>query len=160
TDRRGGTSFHALSVSIALPRKERQAICPVLRRTTHQLDAVPNQSGETAMNKFNILVVAGALLTVPMSSATAGPCTTEIENITKLMAARDAGAGPTTGAGGAADQQPAERRAEHPPTEAMSRQLQGGAASPQDVQTQTRGGPTAAEQAQGARQPVAAEAIA
>jgi hypothetical protein len=112
------------------------------------------------MNRFNTLLVAGALLAVPMSSATAGPCTTEIENVTKLMAARDAGAGPTTGAGGAADQQPAERRAEHPPTETMSRQLQGGAASPQDVQSQTRGGPTAAEQAQGARQPAAAEAIA
>src|SRR5215468_11104376 len=88
----------AIRGSIAFLCKEREAICPVLRRTTHQLDAVPNQSGEKAMNKFNILVVAGALLAVPMSSAAAGPCTTEIENITKLMAARDAGAGPTTGA--------------------------------------------------------------
>jgi hypothetical protein len=30
---------------------------------------------------------------------------------------------------------------------------QGGAASPQDVQSQTRGGPTAAQQAEGARRP-------
>jgi hypothetical protein len=37
----------------------------------------------------------------------------------------------------------------------MSRALQGGAASPQDVQSQTRGGPTAAQQAEGARQPAA-----
>jgi hypothetical protein len=115
--------------------------------------------GETAMNKFNPLIVAGALLAVPMSSAAAGPCTTEIDNVTKLMAARDAGAGPTTGAGGAAGQQPADRPAQHPPTEIIGRETQGKAASPQDVQSQTRGGPTAAEQAQGARRP-AAEAIA
>jgi hypothetical protein len=122
--------------------EERLALCPVLQKTTHPLDAVPNQTGEIAMNRFNTLIVAGALLAVPMSSAAAGPCTTEIENVSKLMAARDAGAGPTTGAGGATGQQ-----------------TQGGAASPQDVQSQTRGGPTAAEQAQGARRP-AAEAIA
>jgi hypothetical protein len=111
------------------------------------------------MNRFNTLVVAGALLAVPMSNAVAGPCTTEIENVTKLMATRDAGAGPTTGAGGAAGQQPADRPAQHPPTDIVGRQTQGKAASPQDVQSQTRGGPTAAEQAQGARRP-AAEAIA
>jgi hypothetical protein len=115
--------------------------------------------GETAMNKCNTLIVAGALLAVPMSSAAAGPCTTEIDNVTKLMAARDAGAGPTTGAGGAAGQQPADHPAQHPPTEIIGRETQGKAASPQDVQSQTRGGPTAAEQAQGARRP-AAEAIA
>jgi hypothetical protein len=118
-----------------------------------------NQPGETAMHRFKTLVVAGALLAVPISSAAAGPCTTEIENVTKLMASRDAGAGPTTGAGGAADQQPADHRAQHPPTEIIGRETKGGAASPQDVQSQTRGGPTAVEQAQGARRP-AAEAIA
>jgi hypothetical protein len=111
------------------------------------------------MNRFNSLVVAGALMAVSISSAAAGPCTTEIENVTKLMAARDAGAGPTTGAGGAAGQQPADRRAQHPPTEIIGRQTQGGATSPEDAQSQTRGGPTAAEQAQGARRP-AAEVIA
>jgi hypothetical protein len=112
------------------------------------------------MNRFNTLLVASALLAVPMSSAAAGPCTAEIENVTNLMSARDAGAGPTTGAGGAAEQQSAKQRAEHPPTEAMGRALQGGAASPQDVERQTRGDPTAAEQAQGAQRPAAAEAIA
>jgi hypothetical protein len=38
---------------------------------------------------------------------------------------------------------------EHPPTAAMNQAMQGGAASPQDVQSQTRGGPTAAQQAEG-----------
>jgi hypothetical protein len=35
----------------------------------------------------------------------------------------------------------------------MNQATQGGAASPQDVQSQTRGGPTAAQQAEGARRP-------
>jgi hypothetical protein len=35
----------------------------------------------------------------------------------------------------------------------MSEATKGGAASPQDVQSQTRGGPTAAQQAEGARRP-------
>ena len=112
------------------------------------------------MTRLNTLVVAGALLALPISSAAAGPCTTEIENVTKQMSARDAGTGPTTGAGGAATQQPADRSAQHPPTEIIGRETKGGAASPQDVQRQTRGSPTAAEQAQGAQRPAAAEAIA
>jgi hypothetical protein len=35
----------------------------------------------------------------------------------------------------------------------MNEATKGGAASPQDVQSQTRGGPTAAQQAEGARRP-------
>ena len=35
----------------------------------------------------------------------------------------------------------------------MNQATQGGAASPQDVQSQNRGGPTAAQQAEGARRP-------
>jgi hypothetical protein len=35
----------------------------------------------------------------------------------------------------------------------MNQATQGGAASPQDVQSQSRGGPTAAQQAEGARRP-------
>ena len=105
---------------------------------------------------FHILVGAGALLSLPISTAMAGPCTSEIENVTKLMAARDAGAGPTTGAAGATTgQHPQGSQEQHPPTARMGQATQGGAASPQDVQSQTRGGPTAAEQAQGARRPAA-----
>jgi hypothetical protein len=111
------------------------------------------------MKIFNTVVIAGALLAVPMSTATAGPCAAEIENVNKLMATRDAGAGPTTGAGGTASAQPANPGAQHPPTAIIGQQTQGGATSPQDVQSQSRGGPPAAEQAQGARRP-AAEALA
>jgi hypothetical protein len=135
-------------------------------------------------------------------AAWAGPCTTEIESMTKLLASRDAGAGPTVGgttaptgqqpptaamgaadtstsastaAGSSARQQqpptaamnqaaqgagPSSRagdtaREQHPPTVAMNQATQGGAASPQDVQSQSRGGPTALQQAEGARRPVA-----
>jgi hypothetical protein len=44
-------------------------------------------------------------------------------------------------------------REQHPPTAAMTQATQGGAASPQDVQSQSRGGPTAAQQAQGMQRP-------
>ena len=118
-----------------------------------------NHLGETAMKTFSTVVIAGALLAVPMSTAMAGPCTAEIDNVNKLMVARDAGAGPTTGAGGAAGAQPTEPRAQHPPTAIIGKETQGEATSPQDVQSQNRGGPTAAEQAQGARRP-AADALA
>jgi len=121
--------------------------------------SVSATSWENAMKIFNSVVIAGALLSVPISTAAAGPCTAETENITKLVAARDAGAGPTTGAGGAAGAQPAEPRAQHPPTAIIGQQTQGGATSPQDVQSQSRGGATAADQAQGASRP-AAEALA
>src|SRR5512132_271924 len=56
------------------------------------------------------------------------------------------GASPSSRAGDTA-------REQHPPTAAMNQATQGGAASPQDVQSQTRGGPTAVQQAEGARRP-------
>ena len=152
------------------------------------------------MRTSTILFGACALLIGPMGPAVAGPCATEIDSLTKLMAARDAGAGPTAGAAGttsrqhpptaamgAADPSTAasstaaqSARPQHPPTAAMneatqgggqlaqpgdtaggqppptaamSQATQGGAASPQDVQSQIRGGPTAAQQAEGARRP-------
>jgi len=156
--------------------------------------------GENLMKTITFLVGTCALLALPIEIAAAGPCTTEIDNLSKLFAARDAGAGPTAGAagsttgqhpptaamgaadpstaassaaaesarpqhpptaamneaaqGGGAPAQPgAIAREQHPPTAAMNQATQGGAASPQDVQSQTRGGPTAAQQAEGARRP-------
>jgi hypothetical protein len=144
----------------------------------------------------------GACAMVALSGAAwAGPCTTEIENVTKLLASRDAGAGPTAGGSAATGQHPPTAamgaadpgtsassaaadsarpqhpptaamsqatqgggpssragdtaREQHPPTVAMNKATQGGAASPKDVQSQTRGGPTAVQQAEGARRPAA-----
>ena len=130
-------------------------------------------TGRKIMKTITFLFGACALLALPIEMAAAGPCTTEIDSLTKLMAARDAGAGPTAGAAGttsgqhpptaamgAADPSTAasstaaqSARPQHPPTAAMNEATQGGAASPQDVQSQTRGGPTAAQQAEGARKP-------
>jgi hypothetical protein len=86
-----------------------------------------------------------ALITLTVIAAQAGPCTGEIESLTKTMASKDAGSGPTSGSGGTVGSgTPAA--GQHPPTTAMSQATQGGAASPQDVRQQTAGQPTAAQQ--------------
>jgi hypothetical protein len=53
------------------------------------------------------------LVALPMGMAEAGQYTAEIENVTKLLASRDAGSGPT--AGGAAS----TTTGQHPPSAAM-----------------------------------------
>ena len=152
------------------------------------------------MKTITLLLGAGALAALSAGTAAAGPCTAEIDNVTKLLASKDAGAGPTAGGAsattgqhppsatmGAADtstaassaaaqsgqpqhpptaamnqatqsggppaQAGAGAREQHPPTAAMGQATQGGAASPQDAASQSRGGPTAAQEAQGARRP-------
>ena len=106
------------------------------------------------MKTITSLFGACALLIVPVAAAKAGPCSTEIDNVAKLMAARDAGAGPTAGAAGAtsgrpptaamgaADQSTAASstaaqsgRPQHPPTAAMNEATQGGGASAQPGNT-------------------------
>jgi len=64
------------------------------------------------------------------------------------MAARDAGSGPMRGAQGPGAQPPAGATGQHPPTATMSKETEGRAASPQDVQRQTLGEPPAAQQSQ------------
>jgi hypothetical protein len=103
------------------------------------------------MKASTFLFGACALLVFPIEMAAAGPCTAEIENLTKLLASRDAGAGPTAGpvgsttgqhpptaAMGAADPSTAASSAaaesakpQHPPTAAMNQATQGGGASPE-----------------------------
>ena len=104
-----------------------------------------NPHRENVMKTVSLLAGACALV-LPLGTAAAGPCTTEIENLTKLLASRDAGAGPTTGpvgtttgqhlptsAMGAADPSTAASAAaaesakpQHPPTAAMNQATQGG----------------------------------
>ena len=64
------------------------------------------------MKTITFLFGACALLALPIEVAAAGPCTTEIDSLSKLMASRDAGAGPTAGVAGTTTGQ-------HPPTAAM-----------------------------------------
>jgi hypothetical protein len=95
------------------------------------------------------LLAACAVVALPLGTAAAGPCTAEIENLTKLLSSRDAGSGPTAGptgtttgqhpptsAMGAADSSTAASAAaaesgkpQHPPTAAMNQATQGGSAS-------------------------------
>ena len=96
------------------------------------------------MRTGTLLLGACAMLALS-GAAWAGPCTTEIENVTKLLASRDAGAGPTAGgttaptgqqpptaAMGAADTSTSassaagsSARQQQPPTAAMNQAAQG-----------------------------------
>jgi hypothetical protein len=109
---------------------------------------------EDVMKTITFMFGASALL-ISLGTAAAGPCSTEIESLTKFMAARDAGAGPTAGAAsttsgqhpptaamGAADPSTAasstaaqSARPQHPPTAAMNEATQGGGASAQPGNT-------------------------
>ena len=68
------------------------------------------------------------LVALPIRMAEGGQCTAEIENVTKLLASRDAGSGPT--AGGAAS----TTIGQHPPSAAMD------AADPSTSAVVRRGG--------------------
>jgi hypothetical protein len=111
------------------------------------------------MKPATALLGACALLPLLAGSAGAQQCKTEIDNVAKLLASRDAGAGPTTGAASSAGGAPSSQagqtagQPQHPPTGRMGQATPGGAASPQDVQSQTRGEPTATQKAEGARAP-------
>jgi hypothetical protein len=130
-----------------------------------RLTASEPSSGENLMKTITLLFGACALVVLPLGTAAAGPCTTEIENLTKLLASRDAGAGPTAGpvgtttgqhpptsAMGAADSSTAASAAaaesakpQHPPTAAMNQATQGGGASPRAGDTvREQNPPTAA----------------
>lgn len=143
--------------------------------------------------KSTIILTSCALLALSAGTAAAGPCASEIDGVAKILAAKDAGQGPTAGNTANAGQPPTAAMSktdtstaasnaaaksgqpqqpptaamtsaatnlptgaatkgdkEHPPTAAMNTATQGSAASPQDVQRQTGGQPTAAQQAQGA----------
>jgi hypothetical protein len=69
-----------------------------------------------------VLLLWGAIVAI------AGPCTTEIDGLAKMISAKDAGSGPTVGAIGQT-QAPASSRVEHPPTAVMNQETQGKATS-------------------------------
>jgi hypothetical protein len=92
------------------------------------------------------LILAGlALLGLGTGSASAGPCTNEIANLTKTLAAKDAGSGPTSGTS-AGTQARTGTSGQHPPTSVMKQETEGKAASPEDVRRQTTGQAPAAQQ--------------
>jgi hypothetical protein len=92
--------------------------------------------------KLTVLTTALVLIG---GAAQAGPCTTA------SMSKQDAGSGPTTGSASQTENRAAAKETpQHPPTSAMNQAASSTATSAQDVQRQTEGKPTAAQQAQGA----------
>jgi hypothetical protein len=73
------------------------------------------------MKSLALPVVSFALL-LSVGSAGAGQCTSEIDSLTKALASRDAGSGPTVGVPGSGPGQ-------HPPTSTMGQADPSGAAS-------------------------------
>lgn len=90
------------------------------------------------------LVFAGCAVFALGSTAQASPCSEQIDSLTKVLASKDAGTGPTSGAG--SPRTATGQAGQHPPTTAMSEQTQGIATSPEDVRRQTAGQPPAAQQ--------------
>jgi hypothetical protein len=113
--------------------------------TAKRIHSAPNfkDSGGHAMTRAFVLGSCAALV-LGVAAANAGPCTTEIESLSKTLASRDAGQGPTPGA--AATTGTNAPAGQHPPTATMSQQTQGVATSPQDVRQQNAGQPPAAQQ--------------
>lgn len=90
------------------------------------------------------LILASCAIFALASTAQAGPCSEQIDGLTKVFASKDAGTGPTSGAHSA--QAMTGQAGQHPPTATMSEQTQGVATSPEDVRRQTAGQPPAAQQ--------------
>lgn len=83
----------------------------------------------SSKSPFWIALAAGALV-AGTAAARAGPCTQQINDVTKLLAKSDAGAGPTKGspaptAGG--------QKGKHPGTALISKEAKGKATAPEDV---------------------------
>ena len=60
--------------------------------------------------KSALMLASSALLALQLGTAAAGPCTGEIESVSKILAAKDAGSGPTA----------TTNPGQHPPTAAMT----------------------------------------
>jgi len=100
---------------------------------------------ENPMHTTTFILGGIMLIGSGISSAISGPCAVEIDGLTKTLASKDAGSGPTVGATGQANA-PTGSSAQHPPTAVMGQETQGKATSPEDVRRQSQGQPTAAQQ--------------
>jgi len=109
------------------------------------------------MNFRTLILVSVALFPAGMSSVNAGPCAIEIDGLTKALASKDAGSGPTMGAT-SQPQTPSSSSRQHPPTAVMGQETQGKAVSAEDVRRQTQGQPTAAQQGASGRSATADKA--
>src|ERR1043165_4626193 len=106
------------------------------------------------MMKTLFVLGTAAGLVIAAAAASAGTCTTEIENLQKQLSSSDAGMGPTgtatTGMGTIT-----ETGNLHPPTDTMNQATDNKAASSNDVLNQNQGAPTNSD----ATNPAAASVI-
>ena len=78
------------------------------------------------MKTRSLILASSAMLALNVSFATAGPCTVEIDSVTKTLAAKDAGSGPTPGAGSGGTQSSATPSGQHPPTAILGQEIRAG----------------------------------
>jgi phage terminase small subunit len=81
-----------------------------------------------------MLAISAAALVIGATAAQAGPCTQQINEVAKQLSASDAGSGPTTGSPAPTT---GNQEGRHPPTDLMSKESEGKAATPRDVLRQT-----------------------
>ena len=86
------------------------------------------------MKLLTNLMASAAVLVLGSASASAGPCTQQLTELSKQFAATDAGMGPT-GANPAPTA--GNQKGQHPPTAIMGQQTEGRALSPGDTQRQS-----------------------
>ena len=96
------------------------------------------------MNTKMFVFANCAVLALGISAARGGPCSEQIDNMTKILASKDAGSGPTPGTGSTSTA--TSPAGQHPPTAVMGKETQGIATSPEDVRRQTAGQPPASQQ--------------
>jgi hypothetical protein len=99
----------------------------------------------------SLIVITSAFCFTSLIDAEAGQCTQEIESYQKELSKTDAGMGPTdpaTSATTSANTTSESEANETPATAAMNESVEGKATSPEDVQQQNQGQPTAADAAQ------------
>ena len=95
------------------------------------------------MNKALLAASALAGLVMAAGTASASPCSTEIDSLQKQLSSTDAGMGPT-----GTVQEAGKTGNLHPPTAAMNQATNGKAASSEDVAKQNQGEPTDSQSAQ------------
>jgi hypothetical protein len=86
------------------------------------------------MKLLTNLVASAAAVVLASSSASAGPCAQQITELSKRLAASDAGMGPT---GAKPAPTAGNQKGQHPPTAIMGQQTEGRALSPGDTQRQS-----------------------
>jgi hypothetical protein len=84
---------------------------------------------------IKLMAISVTVLALGSINASAGPCTQQITMLSKQLAASDAGTGPT---GASPAPTAGDQKGQHPPTSLMSKETQGKAISPEDVQRQSR----------------------